>query len=492
VTTDSHQRIARRQSLTPRQEEVLALIGQGCTNGEIAERLGITLDGAKWHVSEIIAKLGVDSREEAVEAWRAEQSLGRRLVRAARALLAPILVHKIVVAGVAGAIVLLAGGAIVLATHGSGGNTASVANPLRDLPRSPTWGQVVDHPVFTGYQMFDSKVGWAQATDGNRIILTEDGGRTWRDVSPALPGGTTPIQHSLSFLDDNHAWVLAHQRLGTTSDLKARVYWTTDRGGTWHESDSLIAMDQMAAEPAVTFLDPDHGWILSLPALLYRTTDGGRTWQTVPVQFGTIDGDPPGSLPKSCATNLNFVTASRGFAYGRCGPATLPYIFRTNDAGATWQRVDLPGAGVGQYGSALSFPTSNDGFIILFASADRAAVSGIPPAAGSVYATHDSGLTWVLAGHVLGTRSGGKFNTVQFVDPLHGWLMGQPVSERTTDGGQTWEAFPDDSPFPTAEFVSPEEGFAWTGGGQTYSPGDAVPPLSHTLDGGKTWQPVQP
>ncbi len=60
--------------LTDRQVEVLRLIEQGFSNSEIAERLEISLDGAKFHVSEILAKLGVSTREEAVAAWRA----GRR------------------------------------------------------------------------------------------------------------------------------------------------------------------------------------------------------------------------------------------------------------------------------------------------------------------------------------------------------------------------------------------------------------------------------
>ena len=55
--------------LTPRQWDVLELIRQGLTNVQIAERLGITLDGAKFHVSEILGRLGLSSREEAA-AWR--------------------------------------------------------------------------------------------------------------------------------------------------------------------------------------------------------------------------------------------------------------------------------------------------------------------------------------------------------------------------------------------------------------------------------------
>ncbi|MCK9517751.1 MAG: LuxR C-terminal-related transcriptional regulator [Dehalococcoidia bacterium] len=40
--------------LNERQQTVLALIAKGKTNPEIAESLGMTLDGAKWNVSEIL------------------------------------------------------------------------------------------------------------------------------------------------------------------------------------------------------------------------------------------------------------------------------------------------------------------------------------------------------------------------------------------------------------------------------------------------------
>lgn len=66
--------------LTPREWEVLRLIEKGLTNEEIAARLGISFSGARYHVSEIISKLGVSGRKEAV-AWareQAEQPAGKR------------------------------------------------------------------------------------------------------------------------------------------------------------------------------------------------------------------------------------------------------------------------------------------------------------------------------------------------------------------------------------------------------------------------------
>lgn len=59
------------EALTPRQREVLALLERGLTNEEIAAELGISLDGAKWHVSEILGKLDVRSRHQAASRWGA-------------------------------------------------------------------------------------------------------------------------------------------------------------------------------------------------------------------------------------------------------------------------------------------------------------------------------------------------------------------------------------------------------------------------------------
>lgn len=53
-------------SLTGREREVLALMVEGLHNQEIAERLVVSRSTIKSHVSNILAKLGVASRTEAI------------------------------------------------------------------------------------------------------------------------------------------------------------------------------------------------------------------------------------------------------------------------------------------------------------------------------------------------------------------------------------------------------------------------------------------
>jgi NarL family two-component system response regulator LiaR len=56
---------APHEQLTPRELEVLLLIGQGKSNQEIADQLIIGIKTVKTHVSNILAKLGVEGRTQA-------------------------------------------------------------------------------------------------------------------------------------------------------------------------------------------------------------------------------------------------------------------------------------------------------------------------------------------------------------------------------------------------------------------------------------------
>jgi DNA-binding NarL/FixJ family response regulator len=54
------------QELTPREAEILTLIGQGHKNKEIAEHLFVTHDTIRWHERRLYSKLGVHGRNDLV------------------------------------------------------------------------------------------------------------------------------------------------------------------------------------------------------------------------------------------------------------------------------------------------------------------------------------------------------------------------------------------------------------------------------------------
>ena len=74
------------EPITDRQHEVARLVAKGRTNGEIAGELDISLDGAKYHVSELLGRLGLERRAE-IGIWYATESARTRRARLSRMLL---------------------------------------------------------------------------------------------------------------------------------------------------------------------------------------------------------------------------------------------------------------------------------------------------------------------------------------------------------------------------------------------------------------------
>jgi DNA-binding CsgD family transcriptional regulator len=55
-----------RESLSPREAQVLDMVARGFTYGEVAQRMGLSLSTVRTHVRNIYGKLDVHNKTEAV------------------------------------------------------------------------------------------------------------------------------------------------------------------------------------------------------------------------------------------------------------------------------------------------------------------------------------------------------------------------------------------------------------------------------------------
>ena len=147
------ERLAQDYAWTPRQREVLQLIAAGKTNTEIAEMLGLSLAGAKWHVSEILSKLQAESREEAAEYWRRQNGIAPRFARVFRGV-AGGMAPKWVAGSLAGVATVAAVGIVLLVVAWQGGEDAPVVPPSiavasPTVPSTPATASVTPQATVT-------------------------------------------------------------------------------------------------------------------------------------------------------------------------------------------------------------------------------------------------------------------------------------------------------------------------------------------------------
>lgn len=143
--------------LTPTEEKVLALIGEGLQNSEIATRLGVTVNTVRFHVSNLLAKSEATDRGS-LRNWRPGSDSPSRWRPPALGLLFAKFVGVAVGAG--------AIAALTLATLPGGGGHEDAAPPTNERPGT-----------FSG-----AVVGMLTREPGG-LVVTEPGGSSFKLTS---------------------------------------------------------------------------------------------------------------------------------------------------------------------------------------------------------------------------------------------------------------------------------------------------------------------
>ena len=304
----------------------------------------------------------------------------------------------------------------------------------------------------------------SQRTD---LVITND----WKTLPTEAYKGK---RDSISFVDENTGWY------GTG---KGDLFRTQDGGATWE----IVASRPGTFIRAVAFLNEKRGFIGNIgtnyyPGVtdempLYETLDGGATWTAVDLGEETVIG--------ICAIDVlqterifqgNHVPRTVIHAAGRVGgPAA---IIRSVDGGASWSVIDMSAHAA----MILDVKFLNENTGLVFASTARHSSE----AYGLVLRTEDGGQTWTKV--YTPDRLNELIWKASFPDAQTGYATVQSYDKerseqliiKTTDGGKTWQELhmtenPKARQFGIG-FVTPQHGWVGTFDGGYY-----------TGDGGKTF-----
>ena len=301
--------LEHEHELSERQRDVLRLIAKGHTNREIADMLGITLDGAKWHVSEILSRLGLDTREEAAEfyEWR-RRPLGRfaRWMRGIAAAPAFSWSTGAVAAGGAVVAITIAGVAVLSTVSGDNGGSAD-----------PAMG---DHELVEGESVFgDRRVYHPEAFANtvtrqvNLVVVVSESGEP-------LPGPTESV-FEIWVERDPEGYGTAMYSVSYDAEGELESVFLTAKGEQWSYTpggfQNCTPLSELLAEPGFDVrhqpspLDEVIGLPVSLDSEILRASGMSRDTEDLPVAVpDSIELSP--SARESYAPNFDAVEAWSG------------------------------------------------------------------------------------------------------------------------------------------------------------------------------------
>lgn len=228
--------------------------------------------------------------------------------------------------------------------------------------------------MFNAVYFTSEKYGWAAGHDGN-VVATVDGGETWTLIRPGIKAQAKLNEIAVK---DANAELKRMQELlnsGTTEDPRNNPLYA---GMTIEEAveeaqwqhDSAQGKLQQAVVPSplmdIWFKDEKTGFVVGAFGYIFKTVDGGVTWQDLRAKVGNTDN-----------FHFNTIVGTKDGAVFAGGEAGL--MVYSLDLGETWQQSDVP-----YEGSLFTIVSNHD--------ASKLITTGLR---GNTFVSFDRASTWV-------------------------------------------------------------------------------------------------
>src|SRR5579859_1910396 len=226
---------------------------------------------------------------------------------------------------------------------------------------------------------------------GQQIDPTLYSGLRWRMIGPFRGGRTVAV-----------SGVEGQPSVYYFGAVGGGICKTTNSGLTWEpifDSQPISSIGALAVAPSDPNIiyagtgEPDFRSNLTYGNGVYKSNDGGKTWANI----GLRDSRHIGRIVIDTKDPNVVLVAALGHAYG---PNSERGVFRSTDGGGTWQKVLFKDENTGAIDIAID-PGNPQTIYASLWSARRPPWSTYPPMSGSgaIYRSDDSGATWT---HIIG------------------------------------------------------------------------------------------
>lgn len=272
----------------------------------------------------------------------------------------------------------------------------------------------------------------AGATGG--IFKSNNNGTSWRpifdDAGPTLSVGDMAIAAS----DSQIIWVGTGEAIGEQQPATVGngVYRSLDGGETWEhmgltETRHIHRVVIHPRDPNIVFVAaPGHRWGPNEERGLYRTLDGGQTWEKV-LYLNEDTGVTEVAMEDNGRVLYAATWQRRRHAWGNLTGGPDSGIYKSIDGGSTWKKLGggLPEGILGKTAIAIAKSSPNRVY------------AAIGDKDGGFYRSDDRGATWERVNDI---RTSFWYGNI-YVDPENAnevWVMGTRLAV-SIDGGKTFE-----------------------------------------------------
>ena len=297
------------------------------------------------------------------------------------------------------------------------------------------------------------------------VWKTIDAGRTWFPIFDDQPVASIGALAVAPSAPDVIYVGSGESTLRDSVGFGDGVYKSTDAGRTWTHLG--LAETQHIGKIAVDPKNPDVVFVAAIGHLyaanpdrgLFRSRDGGRTWQKVLYMDENVGAVEVVIDPTDARVVYAGLWNTRRPPWFTYAPTNGPGggIYKSTDGGSTWNQLTagLPPTGIGRTGIAVAPSNPRRVYAVVDclvpdpnappppppAPQAPGRPAPPPPGQGGVFRSDDAGATWRRVGSDQALWGRGWYFEKIAVDPKDADIVYVPnvAVNRSRDGGQTWD-----------------------------------------------------